>query len=468
MSDSMNRREFVQTIAGGTVAAVLARTARAQEADIRRPNVVYLFSDEHRRQSTPFAGMPEVKTPHMRQLADQGITFTNCVSNYPVCSPHRAILMTGRWPHQQKMADQSPGMIDNSLPLSPDQMTLGKAFKSAGYATGYVGKWHLGGTRAEPFGFDLSLIWSRTNNHWNSVYHPKDSTPVPCKEYNATVMTDQALRFIDDHKGQPFFLMVSWNPPHSNFTDAPDAMKALYPDGSLPYRPNVREPKARGKQSAERRAQGQWRTYQGYHAHVSAIDAELGRVMKKLDELGLAGDTILVYASDHGSMLGSHGVGGKRQPYEESIKTPFIVRWPKGVPAGRTSASLFGSIDIMPSLCGLAGLPVPETCSGEDFSPTMRGEKGPEPASQFIMHICKQHASGGEKHPAPLFRGVTTGRHTYALYPDRPWCLFDNEADPYQMKNLIDDPALAPTRDGLRAMLADWLKRSADPFVMPT
>ena len=470
MREALNRREFIRSVAGGATAAALARTASAQEAQAKKPNVIYLFSDEHRWQSMSIGDMPEVKTPNMKRLAGQGVAFRHCVSNYPVCSPHRAILMTGRWPYRQKMRDKNPGMIDNSLPLSPDQMTLGKAFKNAGYATGYVGKWHLGGVRAEPFGFDLSLLWGGTNNHWNSKYFPKDATPVVCTEYNATAMSDQALKFIDEHKDHPFFLMVSWNPPHSNFTDAPEDKKALYPDGSLPSRPNVSGGKYKGKMTEERkqkRAKRQSKSYYGYHAHVTAIDEELGRMMKKLDDLGLAENTILVYSSDHGSMLGSHGVGGKRQPYEESIRVPFMVRWPGEVPAGRKVDSLFASIDIMPSVCAMAGVPVPETCDGQDFSPAMRGQKGPEPKSQFIMHICKDHASGGQNHPAPIFRGVTTGRYTYALYPDRPWCLFDNQTDPYQMKNLIDDPAMAQTRDEMRAMLAQWLKTAEDPFVMP-
>ena len=276
-------------------------------------------------------------------------------------------------------------------------------------------------------------------------------------------MTDQALEFIDANGDGPFLLMVSWNPPHSNFTDAPKEDKALYPPDSLPFRPNMKQ--ATGL--VERRKKRGWSVYKGYHAHVTAIDRELGRVMAKLDELGLANDTILVYTSDHGSLLGSHGVGGKRQPYEESIKTPFLIRWPGVVPAGKRAKSLLGTVDKMPSLCSLAGVPVPESCVGFDFAAAMRGQKGPEPESQFIMHIAKDHASGGQNHPAPIFRGVTTGRYTYAVYPDRPWCLFDNEADPHQMKNLIDDPAHAELRAKLRGMLAEWLKQAEDPFELP-
>jgi len=456
MSRAIKRREFLGAAAGG--AAALSRLARGAEAEPRRkPNVIYAFSDEHRWHSMSFSDMPEARTPHLARLAAQGVEFTRCISNYPVCSPHRAILMTGRWPYAQ-------GVIDNDIPLSPDETTLGKAFKAAGYATAYIGKWHLGGTRAEPFGFDTSLIWTGTNNHWRSACHPKGGPPVPTKGYNATLMTDQALAFIAEHTAHPFFLMVSWNPPHSSFTDAPDDKKALYPEGSLKPRPNQRVGKG-GRGGAFGTS---WNVYQGYHAHVSAIDAELGRLMAKLDELGLADDTILVYSSDHGSMLGSQGVGGKRQPYEESVRVPFLVRWPRAVPAGRKVGSLLGTIDVMPTVCALAGLPVPTTCQGLDFSAALRGGKGPEPASQFLMHISKKHASGGERHPAPIFRGVTTGRHTYAVYPDRPWCLFDHGDDPCQLKNLIDEPSKAPVRAELRAMLAEWLRKADDPFKLPT
>lgn len=461
MSKQPNRRGFLGSAAGGAAALGLATLARgADKKRRRRPNVIYAFSDEHRWQSMSIGEMPALKTPHMAKMARQGMNFTHCISNYPVCSPHRAIFLSGRWPHQT-------GIIDNSLRLKPSETTIGKAFKAAGYATAYIGKWHLGGSRAEPHGFDHSLIWTGTNNHWNSRYHPKDAAPVKCTRYNATAMTDQALEFIEANRARPFFLVISWNPPHSKFTDPPKEKKALYPDGSLPLRKNYS--KKAGRRKGKRGAFGRsWAVYQGYHAHVSAIDDELGRLMAKLDQLGLADDTILVYSSDHGSMLGSQGVGGKRQPYEESIRVPFLIRWPGVVPAGKKSDALFGTIDVMPTIIALAGLPVPDTCEGLDFSPTLRGGQGPEPESQFIMHIDKHHASGGIRHPAPLFRGVRTARHTYAVYPDRPWCLFDNHADPYQTKNLIADPAHAATIRHCRAMLAQWLQKAEDPFEIPT
>ena len=460
------RREFIQAMGGGAAGAALlpiANPAEARGERRRRPNVIYAFSDEHRWHSMSFADMPQVRTPNMARLASQGTSFVNAISNYPVCSPHRAILMTGRWPCQQ-------GVTDNNIPLRRQDVTLGETFKAAGYATGYVGKWHLGGRRAEPHGFDQSLIWTGTGNHWKSTYHPKEGKPVVVKgRYNAAAMTDQAIAFVEQHKARPFFLMLSWNPPHSRFTDPPEAKKALYKAESLPRRPNDRPVKKRRHKALKIGAFGSaWPVYQGYHAHVSAIDDELGRLMVKLDELGLTDDTIIVYSSDHGSLLGSHGVGGKRQPFEESIKVPFIIRWPGVVRAGGKPENLFGSIDIMPSLSSLAGLSVPASCVGQDFSPLMRGGQGPRPASQFIMHIAKENASGGVKHPAPLFRGVRTERYTYAVYPDKPWCLFDNREDPHQMKNLIDDPGHAKVRKESRTMLAEWLKQADDPFAIPS
>ncbi|MBT4816999.1 MAG: sulfatase-like hydrolase/transferase, partial [Lentisphaerae bacterium] len=150
--DAMKRRDFLSTVACGAVGVAAGTTAlHGEESSVRKPNVIFAFSDEHRWHSMSLSGMPGLQTPNMVQMAEQGVSFTNCISNYPVCSPYRAILMTGRWPYQQ-------GVIDNAIKLKPREMTLGKAFKGAGYTTGYVGKWHLGGARAEPYGFDLSLV----------------------------------------------------------------------------------------------------------------------------------------------------------------------------------------------------------------------------------------------------------------------------------------------------------------------
>jgi arylsulfatase A-like enzyme len=358
-------------------------------------------------------------------------------------------------------------MIDNGLELGANEATIGKAFQSAGYATGYIGKWHLGGVRAEPFGFNTSLIWTGESKHWQGAYHPRDAKPVQSTGYNAARMTDQALEFIKANRKRPFFLMLSLHPPHSNFLDPPEAKKALYPKGSLPWRPNV--PEAIRQSDSEDKSvlkQNGWPFYRGYHAHISAIDDELGRIMAALEKSGIDERTILVYSSDHGSMHGSHACGGKRMPQEESIRVPFLARGP-GIAPGTVADALFGTIDVMPTLCSLAGVAIPSSCVGQDFSGWCRGGKGPDPETQFIMHISKENASGGINHPAPLWRGVRTRRHTYAVRAEKSWLLHDNQDDPYQMKNLVEDPAAASVKERLHTILVDQLKRAGDPFVMP-
>ncbi|MCC6795674.1 MAG: sulfatase [Candidatus Hydrogenedentes bacterium] len=456
----VTRRSFLA--AAGTGVLTASANAQPPSKSQRQPNIIYLFSDEHRWHSMSCTELPELKTPNLARLAEESAEFTHCISNYPVCSPYRAMLLTGRWPYET-------GIVDNDLPLSPNENTVGKAFQAAGWRTGYIGKWHLRGTRAEPFGFDHSLIWEKTNQHFDvSEYYPADNKPVVPKGYNATLMTDQAIEFIDANRSQPFALYVSLNPPHSNFTDAPEVKKALYPEGSLSKRPNWRSAPEGVTEESKFFSNNGWPYYEGYHAHISAIDDEVGRVMRKLEELGMEDDTILVYTSDHGSMFGSHGVGGKRQPYEESIRVPFFVRWPGRIAAKKKVSSLFGTIDVVPTLCGLAGVKAPSTCKGQDFSGHVIGGGGLDPESQFIMHIAKKNASGAENHPAPLFRGVRTKQHTYFVTDKGEGSLFDNSADPYQMKNLFDTADARTTRDACEKMTCAWLTAASDPFEQKT
>ncbi len=440
----LNRRQFL----AGVTATTLALRARAEAP--RMPNIIFAFGDEHRYQSMGFTETPGLATPTMDRMAREGVSFRNCISNYPVCSPFRAMLLTGQWPQQS-------GVTDNNIPLSPDARTIGDAFQAAGYRTGYIGKWHLGGERAEPYGFDTSLIWSNTNTHFDkSRYHPAESDPVQPEGYNATLMTDQAIGFVRRESEKPFFLMLSLNPPHANFLDAPAEYQALYPEGKLPVRPHATlfHSASGGAFSTTHAA------YNGYHAHVSALDRELGRLIAALESKGLMENTILFYSSDHGSQLGSHDVGSKRQPYEESIRIPFLVYGPGHVRPQPEREELIGAIDFMPTVLSAAGIPVPETCAGAAYP--LNG-KGPDPDYQPIMHLSKLNSSKGNDHPAPIFRGLRGKQFTYAAGPEGPMCLFDNVADPYQQNSLVEDKAHreqvqtwdARTRDTFAAIAAD-------------
>jgi len=425
----------------------------SQEKHVEKPNVVYLFSDEHRYQSMQFTETPEVITPNMNRLAQEGVSFKNAISNNPVCAPHRSMLLSGQWCH-------STGMVDNNGTLAPWDQTLGNVFKDAGYTTGYTGKWHAG-KYPKLAGFDWHMHWDGTNNHLNSSWIDLHGTGDRYKSttYNATKMTDQALGFIDDatKNSSPFFLMVSWNPPHAVFTDPPENKKLLYPSPEqLPWRANA----------ADKSKDKWWKDYQGYHAHISAIDDEIGRVIKKLEELGIADNTIVIYSTDHGSMMNSHGKGNKRHPFEESIRVPFLVRQSGSIPSGQVKDELFGSIDIFPTLCGLAGIDIPLFCDGQDFSPTIYGQKGPDPESQFIMQIGNARLKGDiNKWHTPFFRGVRSKRYTYTVNNNGPWQLFDNLLDPYQENNLSKDANYTEVSKQLQKELDYWIEKAENPFM---
>jgi arylsulfatase A-like enzyme len=183
--------------------------------------------------------------------------------------------------------------------------------------------------------------------------------------------------------------------------------------------------------------------------------------MKALEDSGQAENTIVIYSSDHGEMMGSSGWMGKRLPHDESCHVPFFARVPGVTQPGSKSDILFAAVDIYPTLCGLAGIPAPKHCAGKDLSAVMRGKNIPSPDAVYLMNITKRGEREG--HP-PDFRGIRTQTHTYAVAEDGRWCLYDNGKDAYQIKNLVADDDLKPLMAQLDAQIAAWLRSANDPF----
>ena len=459
-----SRRQFLKAAGGGAFARGAAAATR------RKPNLLFIFSDQHRACSMPGAAFNDAEAPVLQALASESVSFSNCISNYPVCSPYRGILMTGRWP-------QETGIIDNAFPLKEDETTIGEVFERGGYRTGYVGKWHLDarGTEGKALkpagaarhGFSDWMAWYNTNPHFDRSYTfdretGERNTPAG---YNAERMTDDAVGFIERNRDEPWMLVVSWNPPHPPFRDAPPELMKKYDARSLQLRPNTGE-------QVERRVTGPANSVRenlsGYNAHIEAIDAEMGRVLKTLEETGQADNTIVIYTSDHGEMLGAQGRMGKRLPHEESCNVPFVVRDPLRGGRGQSSDVLLSTIEIYPTLCGLAGLSVPDHCRGRDLSGAVRGDTIESPETAFLMHMQKDHASGGHNHPAPIFRGVRTKRHTYAVGEIGRWCLYDNQEDPYQQHNLADDATRASLMSDLDGEIIRYLNEAGDRYPFHT
>ncbi len=474
MKAQMTRREFlkasVATAATAGALCALPSSAWAAESGGRKPNVIFVFADQLRAQALGCYGDKQAKTPNLDRLASQGTRFTNAISTWPVCSPYRGMLITGRYP-------MSNGVIENNYPLWDGQKTIATELKAAGYETGYIGKWHLNGGGKLPkerqFGFDY---WQDPNDY------PMFAGEGAKEEWRPEKQTDDAITYIKQNKDKPFCLFMSWNPPHDPYI-APDRFMKQFPAEKMEFRPNVAEKELVKEQlekhpmpdadGAARRAK--WRArldsddgvrqiLSGYYAAVAGLDVCIGRIMDTLKEQGIEEDTILVFSSDHGDMLGSHRMCLKQEPFEESINIPFIVRYPKKVKQGEVTDALISPVDVMPTLLSLAGVPCPDAVEGISIADAALGKGSDQQDAVLIMKMVP----GGNPwqiNAATEWRGVRTKTHTYARLADGgPWVMYDNKKDPYQMKNLIGDPAHKKLQDEMESTMQRLLKKAHDPF----
>ena len=477
------RREFLKKT--GTAALGMTLGARipgmasverdSNESAPRKPNVIVVFADQLRSQALGCYGNRQVPTPNFDKLAAGGARFTNAISTYPLCSPFRAMLMTGRYP-------MSNGVVYNNYPIWDGQPTIARALKAQGYETGYIGKWHLAGKGNYPVpperrqGFDY---WVPRKPLFIKASDDPDAPTL----WEPDVQTDLAIRYVQEHRDKPFCLFMSWYPPHDPYI-APEPYMQRFPKSEIEFRPNVAESEIVREQlakhntgltlkAAEKRTSWRKRVdtddgirkmISGYYAATAGLDDCMGRLTKALEKAGIAEDTILVFTSDHGDMLGSHRMGSKQEPFEEAISIPFLLRYPRRVPAGITTDALLSPMDIMPTLLGLVGVPCPDAVEGLNLAEAATGKRSDQQDALLIMKMLP----GGNPwivNAATEWRGVRTKTHTYARLQDGgPWILFDNENDPYQMKNLIDDPAHKNLRDDMEARLKLLLQKARDPF----
>ena len=458
-SQMATRREFI-----GGIGALLGAVGCGSRQDGERPmNVLFLFPDQMRAQAMGCMGNPDVKTPNLDRLASEGVLFRNHFANSPVCCPARAIILTGTYAHTN-------GMIANDLRLRESETSVAELFAEAGYRTGFVGKWHLDGGPRQPGwippgarrqGFEFWAANEVSHAHFDTHYFRDDPEPIPIKTFEASVWTDIGIEFLrqTQQDARPFFLTVQMGPPHDPYI-APDEYMALYDPDALTLRPNFD-----GDTSDRELVPSPYVETPGrkeiaaYYAMVTAVDDQVGRILDELDELGLRDNTIVVVSSDHGDMLGSHGTRLKRKPWEESIRVPGIVRHP-GAPAGRETDALFSHVDIAPTLLSLCELPVPAEMQGASLAPVVLGQAESGPSAAYFQIFGPFLAGGVERG----WRGLRTERFMYARTKDAPWLLYDLEADPYELKNLVAVPEAGPTLADLDAELARWMERTGDSW----
>ncbi|MHA7987624.1 sulfatase family protein [Rathayibacter sp. CAU 1779] len=424
-----------------------------------RPNVLVILTDEWRAQATGYAGDENAATPRLDALAGESLNFTNAVSGSPVCCPARASLLTGRYPLQH-------GVYVNDVELDPrGATTLGEAFKAGGYRTGFIGKWHLHGSpdgaygrrdlpvpAEKHLGFDYWKAAECTHDYNHSLYYAgSDPTPRYWSGYDADAQTADARDFIlDTDAEQPYLLVVSFGPPHFPLNSAPREFRERYEDAPITLRPNV--PQSEASESV--------RALRGYYAHIAALDACIAHLLDAVDDSGRADDTVVVFTSDHGDMMGSQGIRHdvKGLPWDESLRIPLLIRYPRRCGAdGVEHPDPIDLPDLMPTLLDLADLPIPPEVSGTSaFTAERRG-------SSFIgmpVPILWARAYGiGE------YRGIRTTEHTYVRSRSGPWLLYDNINDPFQSRNLVEDPRLDALRHDLDMQLRRWLDVLDDEFL---
>jgi arylsulfatase A-like enzyme len=336
--------------------------------------------------------------------------------------------------------------------------------RNAGYDTGYIGKWHLNGDGRSTFiprerrqGFDYWKVLECTHDYNHSFYFADAPEKLKWDGYDAILETRDAQQFLRDRakSDKPFVLFLAWGPPHDPYQTAPDKYRTMYDATKLALRPNVPE------EVRERTR----RDLAGYYAHCTALDDCVGDLRATLRNTGLAENTLVVFTADHGDMLGSHGGRNKQQPYDESIRVPLLLHWPKGLAAHvRQLDAPINSEDIMPTLLGLCGVAIPKSVEGLDYSAHVRGRENPSDGATLIGCPAPfgqwSRKAGGKE-----FRGIRTTRYTYARDLAGPWLLFDNSNDPFQLDNLVNRPEHAKLQADLEAILKRKLTEAQDEFL---
>ena len=455
----MKRNFLLLAVSGMTLFSCSAKKAE-------KPNLVFIFSDQQTFDMLGCYGNKQIKTPHLDEFSKQGVRFTHCFSNSPICTPFRGMLMSG----QQSLYN---GAYVNDKPLVPGHgKKFAEVLRDAGYSTAYVGKWHLQGgdrDRSIPkgemrYGFDE--LFATNNCHVDfragkCFYWNEEGQKLFFDKWEVYGQTDQALAYLDSRKNadKPFALFVSWHPPHDwgKFKgedgqmhyryDAPDELMAMYNRDSIQMRPGV-------ENTPDRR-----RMYHGQMAMTTGVDIAFGQLMEKLEQLKLGEKTLVVFTSDHGDMLEfDDAIVPKQYPHDYSCHIPFMVRWPGKIEPGSNTGLLFSALDMMPSILGLMGLDVPKECHGKNLAKAILSHN--ENAVESIPIWLYE---------ANSYRGVITRDYTFATKkggtePSLHNVLFDRRNDPYQLKNLFADPKMASVKEKLWKQTRDWMAKYNDQF----
>ncbi|MEW1692165.1 sulfatase-like hydrolase/transferase [Streptomyces sp. NPDC091265] len=438
--------------------------AAASPAGAPPPQVIVVLTDQQRWDTTGAHGNPAGVTPEFDRIAREGTLFEQAVTSNPVCAPARSALQTGRFP-------TATGVFRNGLPLPQDIPTLAGEFAAAGYATGYIGKWHLAGEDnpdgpVPPDGRGGYRSWLAsdrlefTSDAYRTVVHDEDGEPVRLPGYRSDALIDAAIRFVADHHDRPYLLFLSLlEPHHQNPTDdypAPAGYRERYEGAWLP--PDLAALAPGAPQG------GAHRHLAGYLGQIKRVDEGVGRLRDALRSLGTEENTVLAWTADHGSHFRTRNSEYKRSAHEASVRVPLALTGP-GFTGGGLVRHPVGTVDLMPTLLAAAGIPVPDGVQGRSLLPLTGGGRDPGRPGSVFVQISEDRVG----------RAVRTSRWKYAVeapgadawrdadagsYTETE--LYDLAADPYELDNLAGLDSHREVADGLRAELLEWLERIED------
>ena len=432
--------------------------------DAPRPNLLFVFSDQHRWCDLGCYGNQEVISPHFDAFASEGLRFDNCYSHCPLCVPARGTILSSLHAVRHRAAA-------NDLPIDTRLESVAHVLNRAGYESGYVGKWHLGGIPRDQavqadrrLGFKHWKVRQCSHDYLEPEYYDEKDVLHRCSGYEPAIQTDLAMAFIREQKDKPWGLVLSWGPPHDPYDEVPGKYKALFDPARLTLRPNVAE-RVEHSYTGPLDRDDLRRDLAGYYAHIAALDEQFGCLLQHVKDLGLWENTIIVYTSDHGDLMGSHGMVQKQMPYEESVHIPLLVGGGLSQLRRGRCVELIGLVDLFPTLLGALGLAYASDIDGSDLSPLLsqREAKGKEAIYLNNPIPCHLGADRGDG----SWRAIRKGNHCYAMDLDDgvDWFLYDLQEDPFQLNNLLgSSPQMDQLARELRAELLEMVKRHDAPL----
>jgi arylsulfatase A-like enzyme len=485
--NKQTRREFLKdagfvAISGGLLSRLSGCVTTSQiKSERKPPNIIFIMTDDHASHALSCYGSKINKTPNLDRIAKEGMRFTNCFCTNSICAPSRAVILTGKYSHLN-------GVIDNAVEFDGSQQTFPKLLQKAGYETAIIGKWHL---KTDPTGFDYWNILSG-----QGIYHNPALIEMGQRKkhtgYVTDIITDLCLKWLKERSSdKPFCLMYHHKAPHREW-EPDDKHAKMYEDIDIPlpetfnddyktrcaaarqqemtieYHLNEKDLKMKPPEGLAGQELKKWkyqRYIKDYLRCVASVDDNVGRLLDYLDSSGLAENTIVFYTSDQGFYLGDHGWFDKRFMYEESLRMPLLVRYPKEIKAGSINNDIVLNLDFAPTFLDLAGVAVPGDMQGHSLRPILHRNTPKNWRDSMYYHYYEYPAV----HSVKRHYGVRTKRYKliHFYYDIDAWELYDLEKDPNELNNLYDDPAYSDIVKQLKTELERLRKEFKDTTKAP-